>query len=81
MRISKTRIMSKREERLIKQNMTGNVDSVRSRIKAYITFRKRRIAKKDTKFRLGLQLMLVKRRKVWVSGATKCFKSMKRWWF
>ena len=81
MRISKTRIMSKREERLIKQNMTGNVDSVRSRIKAYITSRKRRIAKKDTRFRLGLQLMLVKRRKVWVSGATKCFKSMKRWWF
>ena len=54
MRISEARIMSKVEERLIKLNMTGNVDSIRSRIKAYITFRKRRIAKKDTRFRLGL---------------------------
>ena len=81
MRINKTRIMSKREERLIKQNMTSNVDSVRSRIKAYITFRKWGIAKKDTRFRSGLQLLLVKRPKVWVSGTTKCFESMKRWWF
>ena len=81
MRISEARIMSKWEERLIKQNMTGTVDSVRSRIKAYITFRKWRIAKKDTRFRSRLQLMLVKRPKVWVTGTTKCFESMKRWWF
>ena len=60
--------MSKREERLIKQNMTGNVDSVRSWIKAYITFRKWRIAYKYTRFRFGRQLILVKRPKVWIAG-------------
>ena len=81
MRISEVRIISKGEERLIKQEMTDNVDSVRGRIKADITFREWRIAKKNTRFRSGLQFMLVKRRKVWVSGTTKCFKSMKRWWF
>ena len=44
MRISKGRIMSKGKERLIEQNMTGNVNSVGSRIKAYVTLRKWRIA-------------------------------------
>ena len=44
MRISEARIMSKRKERLIRQNMTSNVYSVRGWIKAYITFRKWRIA-------------------------------------
>ena len=80
MRISEARIMSKGEERLIKQDMTGNVDFVRSRIKAYITFRKWRIAKKYTRFRSGLQLMLVKRPKVWITSTPKCLESMKGWW-
>ena len=45
MRISEVRIISKWGERLIKQDMTSNVDSVRGRIKADITFREWRIAK------------------------------------
>ena len=36
--------MSKRVERLIKQNMASNVYFVRGWIKAYITFRQRGIA-------------------------------------
>ena len=80
MRISEVRIISKGKERLIKQDMTGNVDSVRSRIKADITFREWRIAKKNTRFRSGLQLMLVKRPKVWITSTPKSLESMKRWW-
>ena len=76
-RINKIRIMSKREERLIKLNMTSNVDFVRSRIKSNISFRKWRITKKHTRFRPRLQLVFVKRPKIWVASTTKSFKSMK----
>ena len=45
------RIMSKKKKSLIKQNMTSNIDFVRGRIKANITFRQRRVTKKNTRFR------------------------------
>ena len=80
MGISKVRITSKGKERLIKQDMTSNVDSVGGRIKADITFGEWRIAKKNARFRPGLQFMLVKRPKVWITSTPKSLESMKRWW-
>ena len=80
MRISEVRITSKGKERFIKHYMTSNVDSVGGRIKAYVTFGKGRIAKKDAKLRPRLQFMLVKRPKVWITSTPKSLKSMKRGW-
>ena len=80
MGISKVRITSKGKERLIKQDMTSNVDSVGGRIKANITFGEWRIAKKNTRFRPGLQFMLIKRPKVWITSTPKSLESMNRWW-
>ena len=80
MRISEVRITSKGKERFIKHYMTSNVDSVGGRIKAYVTFGKWRIAKKDAKLRPRLQFMLVKRPKVWITSTPKSLESMKRGW-
>ena len=59
MRIGKMRIMSKRKNSLIKQDMTSNVNFVRGRIKADIPFRQRRVTKKNTRFGSRLQFVFV----------------------
>ena len=50
MRISETRIMSKRVERLIKQDMANNIYPIRSWIKADIPFSQRGLASENTGF-------------------------------